>query len=74
MLDRLGSGRRLEKVGKMRIILNVTTEDSELLEQIDVELQDDYNNPLGSMLNKSAILSEIESAAKVVVARKRSKS
>jgi hypothetical protein len=49
--------------------LNITTEDGELLERVNVELTDDIQQPLGSGYSRSWILTEIENAARIVLRR-----
>ncbi len=55
----------------MKLNLNVTTEDGELLEQIEVEVFDDTVYPIGHGMARAALLAEIESAALVVIHRAR---
>jgi hypothetical protein len=54
------------------IFLNVTTEDGELIERVTVELSDDREHPIGTSYGKAWVVSEIESAARIVLARQAS--
>lgn len=51
------------------IYLNVTTEDGELLERIEVELTDNRERPIGSASDRAWVADEVESAARIVLAR-----
>lgn len=53
----------------MKLILNIMTEDSEFLDQIEVEVTEDKLYPIGTSLARADMLSEIESVARVVQAR-----
>lgn len=51
------------------IKLNVTTADGELIESIEVELSGDPERPIGTAYGRAWVIDEIESAARVVLAR-----
>lgn len=53
----------------MKLILNVATEDSELLERIEVDVTDDHEKPLGNTLATMSVIHDLESAARIVQAR-----
>lgn len=52
-----------------KLIVNITTETGELLKSVEVKLTGDPRKPLGPF-GKPAIGTEIESAARIVLARK----
>jgi len=53
----------------MKLILNVTDENSELLTVITVDVTDDKDFPLGSRLEKASIMADIEDSARTIQAR-----
>jgi len=53
----------------MKIWLNVTTDDGELLGRIEIPVTEDKLYPIGTSMARAAILSEIEGWARCVQAR-----
>ncbi len=55
------------------MFVNITTESGELLERFEVTVTDDKLYPVGRGLERAAILLDIEMAARIVQARRRTR-